>query len=102
MGDKPRWIIRRASASQPILWANGIDGSARWVAFGFLFPLNEQYPKTTKLAHFSTSKDADAEAFQRIAEEPGLAGMLSVEECWVKRCKVCYDCLCGEGGRNRE
>lgn len=99
--NDPKWIIRRASESQPILLANGIDGREYWVAFGFLFPLNEQYPEGIKLAHFATSEEADLVAFKFVFDDVRLTGVLAVELCWIKRCKACYDCLCGEGNRKR-
>lgn len=91
-----------------VLWADHFDpfkGSllvSRWASFRLLFPANEQYPKHIKLAHFETQDEADKLAFDLTIKDTRLLGTLTVEECWIKRCKRCHDCLCGEGNRRRE
>ncbi len=99
--NDPKWIIRWSSDSILRLWSNRNDGSARWASFVLLFPLDEKYPGTIKLAHFATREEADLVAFSFVFEDAKLTGTLAVELCWIKRCKVCYDCLCGEGNRKR-
>lgn len=100
--NDPKWIIRWSSDSMTLrLRANWNDGSARWASFGLLFPLDEKYPEGIKLAHFKTREEADLVAFNLVFEDVKLTGVLAVELCWIKRCKVCYDCLCGEGNRKR-
>lgn len=101
--NKPLWIIRWTSETlEPLLWANYSNGGSRWVSYKLLFPLDEQYPEKIKLAHFVRREDAEAVAFGLVVKKPELVGTFMVEECWIKRCKKCYDCLCGEGKRKRE
>jgi hypothetical protein len=106
------WIIRRAGKDGLMLLlseyvhpahAKAITvGSADWMSFKILFPVNEKYPDNVRLVHFEKREEAEAVAFNFTIKDPGLIGFLSVEECWIKRCKRCHDCLCGEGGRKRE
>lgn len=99
----PLWIIRWTAPSlEALLWANYTDGQSRWASFKLLFPYDERYPETVKLAHFQTREEGEAVAFNLTIKDIRLVGNFSVEECWIKRCKKCYDCLCGEGGRKRE
>jgi len=103
--NDPKWIIRWQSETRGmLLLADYKDGSRRWAGFGYLFPTNQQYPDTAKLAHFKTQEEAEAYAFKRSTEsiELCMVGNISAELCWIKRCKACYDCLCGEGNRRRE
>lgn len=101
--NDPWWIIRWHAEERPImLLSEKADGSLAWVVFGILFPANEKYPQDLKLAHWRSKEEADSVAFQLVARTPALLGKVVVETCWAKRCKRCFDCLCGEGNRRRE
>ena len=100
--NDPKWIVQWQSETRGLLvWADYGDHK-RWAGYQYLFPVNEQYPKDVKLAHFQTKDEAETVAFKLATENLHLAGNISVELCWIKRCKACYDCLCGEGKRRRE
>lgn len=102
--NDPWWIIRQNSVSglESLLLAGYKDGHRSWVSYKYIFPANEQYPVDPKLAHWKSKEEAERVAFDLVAGNPRLIGLVVVEECWIKRCKRCYDCLCGEGNRRRE
>lgn len=100
--NDPKWIVRWNADGRPImLLADYEDGSKSLTVYNILFPAKGEYPTNLKLSHWKVKEEAESAALQLVGRTPKLLGFLSVELCWIRRCKECYDCLCGEGNRKR-
>jgi hypothetical protein len=93
----PKFIIQwHGEPLEPLFWSQRMTGERQWSSYRLLFPPTGVPPLSIHLMHFDTEETAAAEAFGLAMRNTHLIGTASVERCWVKRCKVCYDCLCGE------